>query len=116
MQRQKLAMRVESAGGWDAIKRDCLSLAKQHTEGFHSTWRDTNLPPAIIALKPLLVQYDPAFRCINMRIFGIHSTGGHSTPFLGLEVVTEQSPAYKPGAGYHHSAFREVAEGIYELY
>jgi hypothetical protein len=60
-----------------------------------------------------------------MKIFGGHSTGGHSTPYFGLEVLTtSKSTAYRPGVGYwnggvignYHSTYNEVAEGIYEIY
>jgi hypothetical protein len=122
-QRRKLLERLESAGGWDAIRRDCVVLTEQHTNGFYSHWGDTNLPSAILALKPRTVEYSPHYGRVSMRIFGIHSTGGHSTPYFGLEVVTRKTEDYKPGAGYgggvsgnYHSTFSEVADGIYEIY
>ena len=124
-QRQKVAERVQAAGGWDAIRRDCVWLAEQYTNGFYSHWGETNaLPPAILALKPRTVEYSPADGRVSMRIFGIHSTGGHSTPYFGLEVVTSgKTEGYKPGVGYgggvignFHSTYRQVVEGIYEIY
>jgi len=123
-QRGKVRARVELAGGWDAIRRACADLAEQHTNGFHSRWRDTNLPPAILALKPLLVEYAPQYGRVSMRIFGIHSTGGHSVPYFGLEVVTaSMSNDYRPGVGYgggaignYHSTYDQVVEGVYEIY
>lgn len=114
---------MQLAGGWDAIRRDCIAFAEQNTNGFHSRWLDTNLPPTIAALKPLLVDYQPMYGCVRLRIFGIHSTGGHSQPYLAIEVVTKKTDAYKPGAGSgggvignFHSTSRAVAEGIYEIY
>jgi hypothetical protein len=124
-QRQKLAERVQSAGGWDAIRRDCIALAEQNPNGFRSGWHDTNLPPAIVALSPLLVQYSPKDGCVRMRIFGMHRTGGHSTPYFGLEVDTStNSISYQHGSGYadggvigsHYSEPERVANGIYEIY
>ena len=124
-QRQKVVERVQTAGGWDAITRDCVWLAEQHTNGFYTHWHDTNfLPPAIVALSPLSVEYSPTYGRVSMRIFGIHSTGGHSTPYFGLEVLTSgKVEEYKPGVGYgggvignFHSTCRQVAEGIYEIY
>lgn len=125
-QRATLMERVQAAGGWDAIRRDCVALAEQNTEGFYSHFRATNgLPAAIIALKPMLVEYAPPNGCVRIRIFGMHSTGGHSTPYLGLEVDTStNSVSYNHGAGYdnggvvgnHHSVAEKVAEGIYEIY
>jgi hypothetical protein len=121
--RKLLNERVQSTGGWDVIRNDCVAFAKEHTNGFHSFWNDTNLPPAILALKPMIVDYDPYFGRVRMRIFGGHSTGGHSVPYFGLEVVTDNRDGYKPGEGYgggvignRHTTFREVASGIYEIY
>jgi hypothetical protein len=124
-QRGKIMDRVQSAGGWDAIRRDCIALAEQNTNGFYSHWHDTNLPPEILALKLMTVEYSPNYGCVSMRIFGMHSTGGHSTPYFGLEVDTStNSASYKHGAGYdnggvignHHSVAEQVADGIYEIY
>jgi hypothetical protein len=124
-QRQRLNERVQMAGGWDAIRRACVGLAEQNTNGFHSHWHDTNLPPAIGALRPLMVQYSSQHGCVSMRIFGIHSTGGHSTPYFGLEVDTSTNGiGYKHGSGYdnggvignYHSVAVQVADGIYEIY
>jgi hypothetical protein len=124
-QRGELAERLQAAGGLDAVRRDCITLAEQHTNGFRSQWHDTNLPPAILALKPLIVEYAPQNGCVSMRIFGIYSTGGHSVPYFGLEVYTSTNNAvYKHGTGYnnggvignHHSVSEQVAEGIYEIY
>jgi hypothetical protein len=114
-QRAKLAERVQAAGGWEAVRRDCIAFAAQNTNGFYSHWRDTNLPPAILALKPMIVEYAPKVGCVSMRVFGINSTGGHSTPYFGLEVVTSTNRAdYKHGG--QHSVAKQVADGIYEVY
>ncbi len=124
-QRQTLLERVRSAGGWDAVRRDCISIAEQHTNGIWLHGRDTNLPPAVAALKPLAVAYEPRHGCVRLKIFGLHSSGGRSTPYFGLEVDTSSNSAgYKHGTGYdnggvignRHSVAEEVAEGIYELY
>ena len=113
------------AGGWDAIRRACIAMAELNTNGFNAHWHDTNLPPAIVALRPLMVQYSPQYGCVRMRIFGIHSTGGHSRPYFGLEVDTSTNGiGYKHGSGYdnggvignYHSAAVQVADGIYEIY
>ena len=125
-QRAKLADRVHAAGGWDAIRRDCVRFAEQNTNGFYSHFRDTNgLPAAVVALKPMTVEYQPQFGCVRIRIFGMHSTGGHSRPYFGLEVDTStNSVSNNHGAGYgnggvignRHTVAEKVAEGIYELY
>ena len=100
-QRKKVVERVQFAGGWDAIRRGCVSLAEQNTNGFYSHC------------------------CVRVTIFGIQSTGGHSTPYFGLEVDTStNSVGYNHGTGYdgggvvgnHHSTCNQVTEGIYEVY
>jgi len=125
-QRAKLMERVQAAGGWNSIRRGCISLDEENTGGFYSHFRHTNgLPAAIVALKPMSVQYQPGCGCVRIKIFGMHSTGGHSTPYFGLEVDTSSNNlSYNHGAGYdnggvignHHSVAEQVAEGIYELY
>jgi hypothetical protein len=125
-QRAKIMERVQSTGGWDAVRRDCIALAERHADGFHTHWHDTNgLPAAIVALRPLTVQYTPQYGCVRMRIFGAHSTGGHSRPYFGLEVDTStNSTGYQHGTGYdnggvignHHSVAEQVAEGVYAIY
>ncbi len=126
IQREKLAERVQAAGGWDAVRRDCVVFAELHTNGCFWPWDDTNsLPSALAALKPLRVRYSPQYGCVSVRIFGEHSTGGHSTPYFGLEVNTSTNSAdYKHGTGYdnggvignYQSVAKQVAEGIYEIY
>lgn len=125
-QREKLAERVQVAGGWDVVRQDCIVLSEQNTNGFRSNYRDTNgLPPAIAALKPMMVEYYPPYGCVRIRIFGMHSTGGHSTPYFGLEIDTSSnSVSYQHGIGNenggvignHHSVAKKVADGIYEIY
>jgi hypothetical protein len=125
-QQQKVIERVQLAGEWDAIRRGCVSLAEQNANGFYSRWHDTNgLPTAIAALKPMMVEYRPQYGCVRIRIFGMHSTGGHSTPYFGLEVDTStNSVGYNHGTGYenggvignHHSTYNQVAEGVFEIY
>jgi len=123
-QRAKVMERVQTAGGWDAIRRDCVTLAEQNTNGFFSHFRDTNgLPAAIVALKPMMVEYVPPNGCVRIRIFGMHSTGGHSTPYFGLEVACgtnaesyHPQPAHGGVSGNHYDSYEQVADRIYEIY
>jgi hypothetical protein len=121
-QRRMAAERVQAAGGWDAIKRDCLRIAEEHPEGFQSLRSTNELPPALVLLSPHEVQYHPADGRVTMRLFGIHSSGGPSTPYFGFEVLTAaKQEGYQPAIargviGYQHSNYHELAEGIYEIY
>ena len=143
-QRNKLQERVKTAGGWDLIRRDCTLFVSNRNEFFYwfppatnvqVTWFSNNvamhyttnenygtLPPALAALKPREMRYYPPV--LKIRLFGMHSTGGHSTPYFGLEVVCGTNiPEYRPNkgnsggvSGNHHSTFKKIAEGIYEIY
>ena len=125
-QRAEVLERVQTAGGWDAIRQGCIALARQNTNGFVSDYRHTNgWPAAIAALNPIFIEYEPAFGCMSIRIFGIPRTEGHSEPYFGLEVDTStNSVSFNHGTGYdngnvfgnHHSVAEKVSEGIYEIY
>jgi len=125
-QRAEVLARVQSAGGWDVVRRGCIDLAERHTNGFYSNWHDTNsLPAALVALHPLLVECQPQLGYLRIRVFGVHHTGGHSTPYFGLVVdISTNSPGHPPGTGNekrslpgsYHYTFDQVAEGIYEVY
>jgi hypothetical protein len=143
-QRKKLAERVQSAGGWDAVRRDCEMLASNKTEPFewYPPWTNaqvttflngaeihysTNidygpLTPAVATLKPREIRYYSGV--MRIRLFGMHSTGGHSSPYFGLEIVCgTNNDGYHPHQGdsggvdgNSHSTYRKVAEGIFEIY
>jgi hypothetical protein len=142
-ERQQILERIESAGGWAALKRDCEVLASEHQD-YDYNWPDgqisvNGLPPAIAALNPMAVRYycpkeiaetrklqigpggsDFANEIgtnvvVRIYMFGAHSSGGHDLPGLGLEVLCE------PGVtNYMHfptnRTYRKVAEDIYEVY
>jgi len=109
-QRAKVEERVQSAGGWAALQKDCGALVvTNQDEEFSWQFGQTNaLPPAITALKPWEVRFDPPnvmgnFKdnpqaaVVHIRIFGMHSTGARSTPYFGLEVVSgTNAESYRP--------------------
>jgi hypothetical protein len=139
-QRQKVLERIQSVGGWEPLRREALSLMEQHGDDYYGWYRtDTNaLPAAIATLKPMQVEYLPSrflsdfrngkftappnVRVVRIRIFGMHSTGGHSTPYFGLEIVAGPgSKDYVPMphevvSGNRHVHYGKVAEDIYEIY
>lgn len=135
-QRQKINERVQAAGGWEALRRDCITLAKTNeNEIFRWARWVTNspiLPPAILALQPQEVYYvsskfhtgvpdESQIPIVVIKMFGSHSTGGHSTPFFGLEVVASPSRYdYAPNAGrvygQWHTGYRKVSDGVYEVF
>jgi hypothetical protein len=135
-QRQKVLERVNAAGGWAAIQRDCDALATQYRDGefFWHRGETNKLPPALAALNPWEVRFtlptssqdskdEPQVAVVHIKIFGIHSTGGHSTPYFGLEVVSGSgAEIYKPrpsavgASGNGYGSYNPVTERIYEVY
>jgi len=135
-QEQKLMERVQFAGGWEAIRHDCILLAQTNEIVQRIRWRTNDAPPlpqAIAALQPQQVDFlspkflgaipgEPRTPVVRIKLFGMHSTGGHSTPYFGLEVVTDSSTKrYTPKASTAASGngflnYQMISEGIYEIY
>lgn len=135
-ERAKVVERVQATGGWAALQRDCETLAAQYPEGGFVWYRGfTNaLPPTIAALKPWsVIYYSPAamrnypdesqIPVVRIKVFGLHATGGHSTPYFGLEVVcATNAGSYRPPPsrggvdGNHFDSYRQVTDTIYEIY
>jgi len=136
-QRKELIARVESVGGVGGLAKGlrdaCRELLREFVQlvavGIHKC-----IPPAIAALKPMEVQFEsPAFlrnykseatiAVVRIRVFGVHSTGGHSTPFYGLEVVCGSgTESYQPGkspggfSGSYLFSRKKLTNQIYEVY
>jgi hypothetical protein len=135
-QRQTFEERVKAAGGWAAIQRDCDALVEQHPNiPFLWSRHNTNvLPPALATLKPQSMSFYPPSisiesngkdqaAVVHIKVFGMHSTGGHSTPYFGLEVVSgadsnNYAPVTSQGgiSANRHRSYRKVTESIYETY
>ncbi len=134
-QRAKIEERVQSAGGWSALQKACDALAATNQdEEFSWQFGQTNaLPTAIAALKPWQVRFDPPSQVggikgeqqaavVQIKFFGMHSTGARSTPYFGIEVVTgTNTEGYHPvssggvsGNSYHGCTM--VTDSIYEVY
>jgi hypothetical protein len=132
-QRETVLERVQSAGGWEELRKDCVALAatnlEQSFQWFHKPIAD--LPPAIAVLKPMSVQcFPPQFllkdetklKIVHIEVFGMHRTGGHDTPFYGLDVLCDPEPNdYQPQSartapGNSHFNYRKITNGIYEVY
>lgn len=127
-QRQEVLARVQSTGGWETLKKDCIALCNQHKDDQISYWgwdKTNGLPASIMALKPKYVELYSAgvgksgVPFIKIMIFGAHSTGGHSIPRYGLKVIcsnsiTNQEPDSYQSGGYWGR--RKITEGVYEFY
>jgi hypothetical protein len=135
-QRKKVAGRVQIGGGWEALRRECIDFAQTNESVYWRRWQTNatpKLPPTIAALQPQQVEYtspkllgrdsgEPQVPIIRIKVFGAHATGGHSTPYFGLEVVaTPSNEDYTPKAhpaasGNAHVNYRKVCEGVYEIF
>jgi hypothetical protein len=137
-QRRLLTERVATAGGWEALKQACTLLVEQHPNDpfyWHRFIGTNALPAAIAALEPLSVQFfppgilpheslNPPVPVVQIKIFGMPSTGGNASPYLGLSVVcSTNTDAYEPRRGEskgvpgnRHTTFRKVADNVFEVY
>jgi hypothetical protein len=135
-QRQKVTERVQAAGGWAALRHECIAFVGTNEMVHWIRWHTNDapaLPPAIMALQPQQVYYvspklpspqsgEPQVPIVRIKVFGMHATGGHSTPYFGLEVVATPSsvnytPKARPAAsGNGHLNYQRVSEGVYEVF
>jgi hypothetical protein len=127
-QRQKVAERLQAVGGVDALKQDCLLVMQTHPEDglyWHGAPGSPALPPALAALQPVAIYIanEPNAAIVRIKLFGMHSTGGHSRPYFGFEVVSGAgADAYRPQpsdggvSGNYYTTYRRVAENVYEIY
>ena len=135
-QRDMMVARITEAGGWAALQTDCDEIV-EHCRDSTFYWHrgDTNALPATLAsLAPKEIRYysptvlsefkeEPQVAVVRIKVFGLHSTGGHSTPYFGLEVVSGAgAETYKPRpsrggvSGNHYDSYRIVTDRIYEVY
>jgi hypothetical protein len=128
--------RILAAGGWAALQKDCGVLAARYRDSEFVWFRGTTntLPPTIAALNPWSVTFyspgatrdssdEPSVPVVRIKVFGIHSTGGHSTPYFGLAVVcatnaTSYCPPSSHGgvSGNYYTSYQKVTDTIYEVY
>ena len=134
-QRKRVFERVKSGGGWETLRNDCIDMATTNQEtGISWPHSPTNffLPHSLTELKASRIEYTPGrflklaggeqVEVMRIKIFGIYSTGGHSTPYYGLEVVWGPGTNnYHPqpshaATGYSHITYDQVFPNIYEIY
>jgi hypothetical protein len=121
-QRRELHQRVRTAGGWASLRAECLQLASRTNsfQWFRGTPRDgLSSLPAIAVLKPRQVELTDSI--VRIKVFGAHATGGHSTPYFGLEIVCATNHSHRPqphpaAAGNGFVSYRQVSEGVFEIF
>jgi hypothetical protein len=125
-QREIVRERVQAAGGWEKLRQDCITFANtnQNEAFFWIRWNTNhvNLPATMSALDAQVIRYSPPsmlskdnpdYPVVHIKIFGMHSTGGHSIPFYGLEVIPGQETSPSQNSGFH---YQKIIEGVYEVY
>lgn len=127
-ERGKAFTRVEQAGGWEVLKRDCLIIASRATNYDHGdlVWLKnmTNFPP----LPPGVAALDPyQIRCTregSASIVRVHVLGHHSTDFAWPEYwlwfyCGDQPNNNEPKVDIRSAWFsvtkRKVASGVFEV-
>ena len=128
MQQRKIVLqRVQEAGGWQEIRKDCESIvASNATNGFQ--WfrglkDEPPLPKSLAALNPRRVDLWPeadGMQSIRIQIFGGHATGGRGQDFYFLKIVCPlppnvQSPFKSNPEAKVRYGDRKIVDGVYEV-
>ena len=134
-QREAVAARVDAAGGWTVLERACAMLVETNKSNiftYRAFWQRTNeldgllrvlQPQEVRFYSPDIVSNDLNVAIVRIKIFGIHSTGGNSFPYYGLEFVFgsnahryRPSPSDGGASGNGYSRFRPITNNIYEIF
>ena len=99
-QRHVVFERVQSAGGWDILRKESEDLLdKYHGKDFLWMKWETNRPPlpdSIAALKPQIIEIDERTNLppiLRVEIFGMWHTGSEPTPYYGIWIMRNPVPA-----------------------
>lgn len=118
--------RVEAAGGWNAIKKDCCLLTNQ-PDGYFLWFMRSNysgLPPAIAALKPIEVRcfVDEKLHApiVRIHVLGISDTD-RTEPYFGFWIVCAPTPEdYNPQFDFGSRSFQGksllITNSVFEIY
>ena len=124
--RRQANERIIAAGGWDRLHQDtALLLATNQGPRWSISYPHlrTNFvtPPAIAALKPLMMELNPAqtSNTATYRVFGTKSTGGRRQATYWL-VVAENAALDVPAAIFSSyrpaRTIRQLTNGVFEVY
>jgi len=118
-QRQEVRARVQAAGGWDAVRRECLQLWQTNQDG-GMVWNkfQTNqpaLPPALAALRPMFVNAtSPGI--IDITLYGMGETGHRGQAGYGLWVFCDVSTNLAEPRRYPNCTYHKLSDNVYEYY
>ena len=122
-QRRIVRERVEAAGGWEVLRRDCQSLLTNSPQSFRWDWAypgSLPLPPGLASLQPRCVRInskrdEPTIAYIEL--FGAHSTGSRGIPFYELLLVCGPAPdSFTPKPDRSPAVINKIADFAYEVY
>jgi hypothetical protein len=131
-QHERILERVQSIGGWNVLRTNCVSFANNIRGGMYNgdSWTygggingiSNQLPATIIALKPWAVQVlnrndnHATPPIVRIWLCGDEYPNRHdgSGPFMGLEVRCNPSVVYN--SPYQLLNYRKVADNIDDIY
>ena len=145
-QRKTVFAQAEAAGGWNAIRAGCESLATNNPNesywfprgrqapvlvrgvGPNAKTITPAIPSALAVLSPFIVELNPAWNdpgivAMRLKFFGGRISRGPSIPYYGLELafgtnaLNFQPKQVNPsGVLRGRRTYRKIAEGVYEVY
>lgn len=129
MFREKVLARVQTAGGWAAVKKECDELVKGNRPFDYWLVRQTNGLPAALAglqaweIEVVPVQWEVAEGTRRTNVVRIKMSRPRAS-YYGLEVIPEEwaNGGYLPNLKYSHGglekyrSYREVTNGVFEIY
>jgi hypothetical protein len=120
-QRQDVRAKVQSAGGWNALRSDCSHLWQTNRDNPFYYWHrgmtnQTALPLAIATLQPMSVEVTPE-GIVSIDLYGMGESRHRGIANYALEVycgqpMNPEEPKLKSGFATYH----KIANNIYEAY
>jgi hypothetical protein len=144
-QRKVCQERVQAAGGWEALRKDCESLLTNASQGYFewhppitnahvthysnsvpSSQYVTNidygpLPPTVASLRPKEVEFIVPTNgpiVVRIKLFGMGRSGMRDIPYYGLWVVCGTTPNdFVPSIDERpHGGINKLADSVFEVY
>lgn len=145
-QRKTVRERVQAAGGWEVLRRECESLFTNGSRGFRwepphhavvvpdpmhapSESYETNidygpLPPALASLRPQEVRayaLDEQPFIARIKLFGMHMTGTRGVPYYGLWIICgPAAEGYTPELDFSGvtvtGEIKKLTNSVFEVY
>ena len=141
-QRKTVQERVQAAGGWTSVRKECESLLKNSSRAFHwelpghfvgvrdSTRRpsvsyetnidDAPLPTGIAALNPHRLEgyaLDSEPPIMRINLFGGRSTGTRGIPYYDIWIICGPAPdGFTPQLDFSPRVIKRIADAVFEVY